>query len=222
MSDVADHTRAGRGAPTWVIALDVATKVLLVLAMVRVALDPSWGHLEGKAPGTRALSYPVLAFVVPLARLRFAAGPYPWLADLLLTIPASSDVLGNRLDLYDQVSWFDDFVHFVNTGALSAAVVLLVGAGHLPLVRRTVLAIAAGMTLALAWEVWEYLAFVARSGEAGTAYADTVWDLALGWCGAVVAAVLLGARGDHRSSLGWRHDPLQHSESLSSRTAGRR
>jgi hypothetical protein len=51
------------------------------------------------------------------------------------------------------------------------------------------------MTLALAWEVWEYFAFVTRSSEVGTAYADTVGDLALGWLGAVAAGLLLGLSG---------------------------
>jgi hypothetical protein len=176
------------------MALDVGAKVLLVLAMTRVALDPTWGNLEGKAPGTRALVYPLVAFLVPLWCLWRGPGrPYPWLADLMLTLPGFSDVLGNRLDLFDRISWFDDFMHFFNTGTLSGAVVVLCGAAHAPLVRRLELAVAAGMTLALTWEVWEYLAFVTRSGEAGTAYADTVWDLALGWLGAVVAAVLLGS-----------------------------
>jgi hypothetical protein len=136
----------------------------------------------------------LVAFLVPLWCLwRRPGRPYPWLADLMLTIPGFSDVLGNRLDLYDRIWWFDDFMHFFNTGTLSAAVVVLARAAHAPLSRRLVLAVAAGMTLALAWEVWEYLAFVTRSGESGTAYGDTVWDLALGWLGAVVAAMLLGA-----------------------------
>lgn len=53
-------------------------------------------------------------------------------------------------------------------------------------------AVAAGMTMALAWEVWEYAAFVTRSREVATAYADTVGDLAMGWTGAVAAALLVG------------------------------
>jgi hypothetical protein len=190
----APYRRTGPGAPAWVVVLDVGAKVLLLLALARVALGLAWGNLEGKAPGTRAVTYPMLALVVPLAHLlRRRPGCYPWLADLLVTVPAFSDVLGNRLDLYDRVVWFDDFMHFLGTGSLSAAVVLLVGEGRAPPLRRLVVALSAGMTLALAWEVWEYFAFVARSGEAAWAYADTVGDLALGWLGAATAAVLLGA-----------------------------
>ena len=173
--------------------LDVLAKLLLVVLVTRVLLDPGWGNLEGKAPTTRAVAYPLLALMVPVGHLWLRPGrPYPWVADLLVTLPAFSDVLGNRLDLYDRVVWFDDLMHALATGALSAAVVLLSGLGRAPLQRRVEVAVASGMTLALAWEVWELLAFVTRSGEAGTAYGDTVGDLSLGWTGAVVAALVVG------------------------------
>lgn len=195
-------SRAGGagGAPPWLVAADLVAKALLLVAVARVAVDPTWGNLEGKAPGTRAVAYPLLALTVPLLHLWRPRGRYPWLADLLLTAPAFSDILGNRLDLYDGVSWFDDFIHFANTAALSAGVVLLAGAAHEPLLRRLELAVAWGLTFSLTWEVWEYVAFVTRSNEIGTAYADTVWDLGLGWCGAVLAAVLIGV-------VGSRHEP---------------
>ena len=185
------------GAPLWVVVLDVGAKVLLVLALTRVALDPAWGNLEGKSPGTRALTYPLLAFVVPLAHLLRSSGrPYPWLADLMVTVPAFSDILGNRLDLYDHLTWFDDAMHLVNTGLLGGAAVVLVGSAGAPLLDRVVISVAAGMTLSVAWEVWEYVAFVTRSAEIGTAYADTVGDLALGWLGAVCAAAMAGSDRD--------------------------
>ena len=72
---------------------------------------------------------------------------------------------------------------------------VLVGSAGAPLVQRVVISVAAGMTFSVVWEVWEYYAFVTRSAEVGTAYADTVGDLALGWLGAVCVAVLLGSRG---------------------------
>ncbi|MBC2935164.1 hypothetical protein [Nocardioides sp. zg-1228] len=201
MSSLAEGVHP-RVVPSWVIVLDLLAKVVLVLAMARVAIDPAWGNLEGKAPGTRAVTYPLLAFLVPLVYwLRRPAGPYPWLADLMVTVPAFSDILGNRLDLYDQVVWFDDLVHFVNTGLLGAAAVIFSGAVEAPLRRRLEVSVSVAMTLGVAWEVWEYLAFVTRSGEAGTAYADTVGDLTLDWMGAVLAAVLLGLPGFHRPGV---------------------
>jgi hypothetical protein len=193
-----------RAAPAWVVAADVVAKTLLFVAVARIAVDPGWGNLEGKAPGTRAMTYPMLALVVPA--LHLAVGrtrPYPWLADLLVTVPAFSDLLGNRLDLYDRVVWFDDAMHLASTAALSAGVLVLAGADAAPFRQRLQLSVAAGMTLSLVWELWEFYAFVTRSGEAPTAYADTLGDLALGWVGAVLAAVLVGGPG--RSSRG-RHE----------------
>lgn len=187
---------ATRAAPVWVVAADLLAKTLLFLAVARVAVDPGWGNLEGKAPGTRALTYPMLALLVPALHLASRHGrPYPWGADLLVTVPAFSDVLGNRFDLYDRVVWFDDAMHLVSTAALSAAVLVLTGTDRAPLRQRLQLSVAAGVTLSLAWELWEFYAFVTRSGEAPTAYADTLGDLALGWVGAVLAAVLVGAAG---------------------------
>lgn len=196
---------APRAAPIWVVVADVAAKALLLLAVVQVAIDPGWGNLEGKAPGIRAVTYPMLALLVPLLhslRVLRPGGvppgtedgrdrPYPWGADLLVTVPAFSDLLGNRLDLYDRVVWFDDAIHLANTAVLSAGVLVLTGAAAAPLLRRLEVAVAAGLTLSLVWELWEYYAFVTRSAESSTAYADTLGDLALGWVGAVLAAGLV-------------------------------
>ncbi|MBD3927278.1 hypothetical protein IEZ26_21835 [Nocardioides cavernae] len=188
--------RAPGAAPGWIVAADLLAKTLLLLAVARVAIDPGWGNLEGKAPGTRAVTYPMLALLVPVLHLALGrTRPYPWGADLLVTLPAFSDVLGNRLDLYDRVVWFDDAMHVAATCALSAGVLVLSGAARLPLDRRLQLSVAAGLTMSLAWELWEYVAFVTRSGEAATAYVDTLGDLALGWLGAVLAALLLAVPG---------------------------
>lgn len=196
----AHGSRSGR----LIAASDVLAKALLALFLALVVIDPTWGNLEGKAPVARALTYPALAFAIPLwhafgARKR----PYPWTADLLLTLTGFSDVLGNRLDLYDQVTWFDDWMHFMNVGLIAGAVLLLtvpVTAGLLPHAER---ALAAGMTAALAWELFEFRSFVTRSDEYQWAYADTLGDLALGWLGAAFAAAWVHA--SRRRSLTHTH-----------------
>lgn len=172
--------------------VDVAAKLVLVALLALVVVDPDWGNLEGKAPVARALTYPLLAFAIPLW-WQFHPGqkPYPWVADLLLTFTGFSDVLGNRLDLYDRIVWFDDFMHFLNIGLVAGAAILLTldrAAGLTAVLER---AIAVGMTAGLAWEVFEYFSFVTRHSELRWAYGDTVGDLALGWLGAVVAAVVV-------------------------------
>ena len=180
------------------VVLDVLGKAALMASLALVLVDPTWGNLEGKAPVARALTYPMLAFAVPVWwQLWRRTGPYPWLADLLLTVAAFSDILGNRLDLYDQVLWFDDAIHVANVACVTAALVLLTmhrTSSALAVLERS---LALGMTAALAWELFELVSFVTRSPELPTAYADTLGDLLAGWVGTVLAALLV-----HHA---WRH-----------------
>lgn len=192
-----DETHPAELHPGLVLArvLDLGAKLVLLFLLALVAVNPEWGNLEGKAPVARAVIYPMFAFLVPVLWAAFlrTRRPYPWAADLLVTLACFSDILGNRLDLYDALTWFDDWMHFMDTGVVSAAVVVLTldhTATRAAVVER---AIAAGVTGSLAWEVFEYFSFVTRSAELNWAYADTLGDLTLGWLGAVVAALLVHA-----------------------------
>ena len=55
-----------RPVPHALAALVVTGKVLLVLAAVRIPVDPAWANLEGKAPVARAIMYPLWAMAVPV------------------------------------------------------------------------------------------------------------------------------------------------------------
>ena len=117
-----------------------------------------------------------------------------------MTITCFTDILGNRMDLYDSIVWFDDWMHFMNTGLLAAAVILLTM--HRTTGLRAVLerALAFGATGALAWELGEYFAFIKFSPERRNAYEDTLGDLTLGTLGALVAGLVI-----HRL---WTHGRL--------------
>lgn len=198
--------------------VDIAAKLVLLALLALVVVDPGWGNLEGKAPMARALTYPLLAFAIPLWwHVRARPTPYPWVADLLLTITGFSDILGNRLDLYDRIVWFDDVMHFLNIGLVAAAVILLTldrSARFVVVLER---AIAVGMTAGLAWEVFEYFSFVTRHSELRWAYADTVGDLALGWLGAAAAALVVDlARNAHRPGRHLWHRHLRPQELFTS------
>ncbi|WP_372736547.1 hypothetical protein [Nocardioides sp.] len=165
---------------------------LLLLLGIAIAF-PDLGNLRDKAAGIRAIGYPLVAFAVPLVwwlswkdRVRF-----PWVPDLLVTITCFTDILGNRMDLYDTITWFDDWMHFMNTGLLAAAFVLLTLPATSSLGRTIERSLAFGATAAIAWEIAEYFAFISGSSERRFAYADTLGDLALGTLGAVVAAGLV-------------------------------
>jgi len=194
--------------PTVAKTANVFAKAALVLLLVLALLYPEQGNLRDKAAGMRAVGYPLISFTVPLLwwtlwRERIS---FPWLPDLLITITCFTDILGNRMDLYDTVVWFDDWMHFMNTGLLAAAVILLTmprDSGFWRLFER---GLAFGATVAIAWEVAEFFAFVSRSTEREFAYADTLGDLSLGTAGAVVAALAV-----HRL---WRHDRVLRTQPL--------
>jgi len=189
--------------PTVAKSANVFAKGALVLMLVFAVLYPDQANLRDKAAGMRAVAYPLISFTVPLLwwtlwRDRMS---FPWLPDLLITITCFSDILGNRMDLYDTVVWFDDWMHFMNTGLLAAAFILLTLPRHVGLGRVLERGLAFGATAAIAWELAEFFAFLSKSTEREFAYADTLGDLALGTVGAVLAALVI-----HRA---WQHGNLR-------------
>lgn len=179
--------------PPVIRAADIVAKVGLVGLLVFALLFPDASHMREKAAGLRAVVYPALAFTVPaiwLLHWRERAS-FPWLADLLVTVTCFSDILGNGMDLYDTVVWFDDWMHLMNTGLLAAAVVLLTMHRSSSLVRVLERALAVGATGAIVWEIGEYFAFISGSTEREFAYTDTLGDLGLGVLGALVAALVI-------------------------------
>ncbi|MBU2074935.1 MAG: hypothetical protein KKE65_08710 [Actinobacteria bacterium] len=172
---------------------DLTAKAGLLVLLLVALLFPDASHLRDKGAEARAVVYPLLAFTVPVCWMLWwkERASFPWLADFLVTITCFTDILGNQLDLYDAINWFDDWMHFMNTGLLAAAVVLLTMHRTVPLVAVLERALAVGATGAIAWEIGEYFAFVNGSSERRFAYADTLGDLGLGVLGAVTAAVVV-------------------------------
>lgn len=173
--------------------LNVLAKAGLLLLLGVALSHPDLGHLRGKAAGARAVGYPMLAFVIPAAWWLFwkDRAAYPWLADLLATFPCFSDILGNRMNLYDTLRSFDDWMHFANVGMLTASILLLTLPRSAPLGAHVERALAFGVTAAVAWEIAEYAAFLRLYGNRFDAYGDTLGDLATGTVGAVVAALVV-------------------------------
>ncbi|GAA1741723.1 hypothetical protein [Aeromicrobium alkaliterrae] len=185
--------------------LDIAAKAILLVLLLGALIAPDLGNMQDKGAWWRAVGYPALAFTLPLLwalywRERMS---FPWLADLCITIPCFSDILGNRLDLYDQIWWFDDWMHFMNTGLLVVAVLLLTmdrRATRAAVLERS---LAFGVTAALAWEIAEYFAFLHRwDALPNRLYEDTLGDLFLGTMGSIVAGLLV-----HRA---WKQGRLEH------------
>jgi len=154
-------------APRVIRTLDIMAKVVLLLLLGLALIYPDMGHMEDKASGLRAVTYPMLAFALPAIWLlcRRDREAFPWGADLMVTMTLFTDIVGNRMNLFDTVGWFDDWVHVMNPGLLTAAVILVTMPHTATLGATVERALAFGMTAAVAWEVAEYVAFISKSTE---------------------------------------------------------
>lgn len=187
--------------------LDVAVKVALVALLVSALIYPDLSGIKGKASTARLVVYPLGMLAVPLwwwvyGRRRPRATGFPWLADLLVTLPWLLDLLGNRLDLFDTVRWWDDGMHFLNWLLLTAGVLLAWAPRRVSRGVVVMCGLGFGVSAALLWELGEYVAFVRNSPELTTAYTDTLGDLALGSLGAVLAGLAVAYLGRGRTWSG--------------------
>jgi hypothetical protein len=170
--------------------LNVAVKTTFVALLAFGALS-GLEQFEGKAFTWRLVFYPIAALVVPVGwRLAGRPAPYPYALDILLVSPFLVDVVGNVLDLYDSISWWDDLNHFVNWALLSLAVGQFVLRFRLPRFETFVIVVGMGAVAAIIWELGEYVAFIRNSDELDTAYTDTLGDMMLGLAGSTIAGVL--------------------------------
>ena len=170
--------------------LDLAVKLSLVLLLAFGALS-DLERFEGKAFGWRLVGYSIAALVVPaIWAARGRRPPYPFAADTLFVLPFLVDTVGNALDLYDTIGWWDDANHFVNWAFLSGAAAVALLRTRLERLALFGLVVGFGGVTAILWELGEYIAFIRDSPELATAYTDTLGDMALGLCGATLAATL--------------------------------
>ena len=108
--------------------------------------------------------------------------------------------MGNALNLYDTIDWWDDANHFVNWALLSGAVAAALLRTHVKRAELVSLVAGFGGVTAILWELGEYFAFIRNSPELATAYTDTLGDMALGLGGATLAAgIAVIALGQPRS-----------------------
>jgi hypothetical protein len=188
MSSVAVATRYP--APPVLKSADIAAKTGLVMLLGLALIVPGLGNMDGKGLMPRAVGYPVAALVIPFIWFTWwrQRASFPWTADFLVTFACFSDIFGNFLNLYDSMESFDNLMHLVNTGLLTAAVILLTMHRSSSLGAVIERALAFGVSAALTWEIAEYFAFLRWSPERLGAYADTLSDMSLGAIGSVLAA----------------------------------
>ena len=181
----------------WVRYAAVLAKVLLFGLLLSALIWPDLSGIKTKASTARLIVYPIGGMVLPLwwwayGRTRSTLHrSFPWAADLLMTLPWLIDLIGNRLNLFDTDDWWDDAMHFVLWGFLTAGVLLAFAPRDLSRPITTFVALGFGATAAIVWEVGEYVTFVRNSPELATAYTDTLGDLTLGTSGALLAGLVL-------------------------------
>jgi hypothetical protein len=170
--------------------VDVTVKVALVSLLAFGAFS-GLDRFAGKAFGWRLIGYTVAAGLVPaIWAIRGRRRPYPYMVDTLFVLPFLIDTIGNALDLYDTIDWWDDANHLVNWALHTSAVGLLLRYGEWTQATRVALAFGYAVTTAVLWEFAEFVTFVPNSPEAVTAYADTLFDLFNGMVGGLIGAVV--------------------------------
>jgi len=181
----------------WVRYAALGAKILLFSLLLSALIWPDLSGIKGKASTARLVVYPLGAMVLPLwwwaygrARSKLHTS-FPWHADLLMTLPWLIDLIGNRLDLFDTVTWWDDAMHFILWGLLTAGVLIAFAPPTLSRGLTAFVALGFGATAAVVWEIGEYFAFIRSSNELQTAYTDTLGDLGLGTLGALLAGLIL-------------------------------
>lgn len=181
--------------------LDLGVKVTLILLLAFGAFS-GLERFAGKAFGWRLIGYSVAALLVPaIWAARGRRSPYPYAADTLFVLPFLIDTIGNALNLYDTIDWWDDANHFVNWALLSGAVATVLLRTNVARAELFALVVGFGAVTAILWEIGEYFAFIRNSSELATAYTDTLGDLSLGLSGSTVTAAI-AAFGLTRARLG--------------------
>ena len=115
----------------------------------------------------------------------------------MLALPFLIDTVGDTVDFYDSIWWWDDVNHLVNWALLSGAVGALAWRSNVRPWQTLAFVVGFGAVTAILWEIAEYFAFIRFSSELDTAYVDTLGDMALGLSGSVLAG-LAAALPPHR------------------------
>jgi hypothetical protein len=170
--------------------LNIVVKASLVLLLTFGAFS-GLERFAGKAFGWRLLGYSIAAFIVPAIWAgRGRRASYPYASDILFVLPFLIDTIGNALDLYDTIDWWDDANHFVNWALLSGALAAALARTHIRGAELFGLVVGFGGVTAILWEIGEYFAFIRHSSELATAYTDTLGDMALGVSGSTLTATI--------------------------------
>ena len=174
--------------------MNIAAKAALIGLLLYAVVRDDLPQFQGKAMEARLFTFGASAVVLPLVWLVLRPKrPYPHAIDLCIVAPFLLDALGNTLDLYNAVVWFDDLMHFLTWIPWVVAFGLLLVTYAPPVPRWAVfgLVLGFGAVTHILWELAEYLTFIRGGPEEDTAYTDTLGDLTLSLTGSLVGALLV-------------------------------
>ena len=190
--------RSPSGTRHGLLLADIAAKLLYLGLSVFVVLNPAAQQFAERRAWPRLVSYPIGVFLLPVLRWLLNrnhrhSSPYPYLADILLTLPFVTDLAGNVFDLFDTIELYDDIMHFLNWAFLSGAFgCLLLRTRIGPTFVAAGLTVGFGTIAAILWEGLEWATFIRFGTEWATAYEDTLLGEHLGLLG----SARRGMRGD--------------------------
>ncbi|WP_026818297.1 hypothetical protein [Arthrobacter castelli] len=188
----------------WVICADICRIVTLLCAGLALVF---WGP-------DKVIAFLAVTGILLIPRVMRMPGPFD--AALALTMLVST--LTGAIGWYEHVMWWDKVAHFVTTGSAAAMLSLMVAAWGLvdrlfesdrPLYRTrvTVQTASLGMSVALIWEIMEWIYKDINTDDPPATYLDTMADLLAGALGSVAAAgalllwVRAGGAAPHSDSV---------------------
>jgi len=169
----------------------IAVKALIMLTTLTALAIPAMHQFRGQAMSGRVLVYAVAVLVVPAGWLVCGRRSYPAAADSFLMAPLVFDVVGNSFHLYARFDHYDKVAHLVGVAAAAMCAATLLRRHVSGCVAVAGVAVAGGLFIGIAIELFEFAVFAHPAASGIGAYQDTVGDLAMDMLGAVAAAAIL-------------------------------
>ena len=176
-----------RGIPRGLIAVKAGIMCTTFAALA----VPAMHEFSGQAMTGRVLVYAVVVLLVPAGWLVCGRRSYPVAADSLLMVPLVFDLAGNSMHLYARFDHFDKFAHLIGLAACAMFAAALLRPYVSGRVGLAAVAVAGGLLIGIAIELFEFAVFKHPAATGIGAYQDTVGDLAMDMLGAVLAAVAI-------------------------------
>jgi len=187
----------------------IAAKALIMLTTMAALAVPAMHEFGGEAMTGRVLVYAVAVLLIPAGWLACGRPVYPVAADSFLTVPLLLDLAGNSLHLYARFDHYDKLAHMVGVAAAAMFAAALLRRHVSGRIALAAVAVAGGLWIGIAIELFEFAVFTHPSASGLGAYQDTVGDLAMDMLGAAIAAVAILAPPDPVRRFGRRPSALR-------------